>query len=91
MIKLFRMGIQTCNDVPQTLSLGELPKTHAQKLVPAWKVSHPDIATILFNMSCKALSMDQLHDLGENIDSFIHEPSLLRAILIEIRHIQKPL
>ncbi len=75
MIEPSPQGAKTGLDVPKTLSVSELSKSHTQELVPARKGSNSIVARIAFYACSKFVPGKKIHQLGENGSALIHDKS----------------
>src|SRR5713226_9371702 len=95
-VQLVRRGPQTCLDVAQTLSVGELRKRQAQELVPARESAQPIIPVVASDTSSKFSIWKEGDQLGKYGAAEVHQPllaSLARALQqgqIQIAATQKP-
>jgi hypothetical protein len=71
-IELGTLRPQTDFDVAKTVAIGQLSKSHGQKLIPARQSAHTAIAVVSVNAAAKLVVRDELHDLSKNGLSLIH-------------------
>jgi hypothetical protein len=77
MVELGLLGSKTNLDVSKTLPIGELGKSHAEKLVQACEPFDLPVALILLDANLKYMDRHVIHHLGENDFTFIHTPNPL--------------
>ena len=75
MIEPSPQGAKTGLDVPKTLSVSKLSKSHTQELVPARKGSNSIVARIAFYACSEFVPGKKIHQLGENGSALIHNKS----------------
>jgi hypothetical protein len=71
-------------DVPKALAEGHLRKRHRQKMVPCGEPSTFPLHWVAGRTALKLLTVQSVHDLGENGPAFVHP--LLRMGLPGLRH-----
>src|SRR5215467_9047768 len=72
MIKLFAVCIQTDDDIAQTFAIGQLCKSHCQKMFPTRQLSHAPIAIVTTNTTAESLVVDETENLRKYRRSLIH-------------------
>jgi uncharacterized protein YjiS (DUF1127 family) len=72
MIELGRLRPKTGLDIAQAFPIGQLRKSHAQKLVEAAERAGIEIASILRDQSTKRMPRSNLHHLSEHELSDMH-------------------
>src|SRR6266404_1819927 len=74
MIAFGRSGTQTRFDVAQTLAIRQLCEGHAKELIHARKLSYFEVAVVGSYAFVKFVTRDQLHHLGKDHATQVHQP-----------------
>jgi hypothetical protein len=76
MIELGSHGPQAGLDVSKALPIGELGKSHAEKLIEIGEPAYPVIAAMPPDAFAEFVLRQEVHQLGEDDPSRIHRPPL---------------
>ena len=71
-IELGALRPQTDFDVAKTLAIGQLGKSHGQKLIPTRESAHTRLPSYLLNAATKFVVREKLHDLSKYGLSLVH-------------------
>src|ERR1039458_3266462 len=66
MIKLSRYGPQARLHIPQTLTMSQLSKRHAEPLIPTGESAQVEVSAVSRNTCLKLAVGNEVHQLGEN-------------------------